>query len=427
VDGAPFVTIYAGGELRGCFGSAEGGPRERLTRAFLRAVDDSRYGVVRPEERAHLAAVISYVDGYRVVDPEEIATQVEAGREGLGVVAEGRIRAMLLPHTTRDLRASPRALLGHLARKAGLRDFRATTVFAFGTDDVVVRSEATSASRGRDPSARAAAWLARLVDADGAVAFAIDARQRRRIATGLMHHGRAAVVVRALSGRTRHARVVGRARAWLRATIDRAIHGGSVAGWPEDRAMQAGTLALAHAAGLDFARELLDLAGDEKVVASPWHAAQVVAALGHDAPTTLFRACVCDLRRRPWAPWTVLAARARGDEAVVREASRALVASLRAGSPNEGGCSTTEVPETALTALVVEALDGIDDADARAAVRRGRRFLRRLQWLGEAVPANLDPKLADGAFPISPVVDLMRCDVVAHALLALGRLDQRRV
>jgi hypothetical protein len=236
----------------------------------------------------------------------------------------------------------------------------------------------------------------------------------------MMHHGRAAGVVRALDAHLPHAAVAQRARAWLRGAIERALRGGAVDGWPTELAMQAGTLALAQMAGLDFTRELAELARAEALHASPWHAAQVVAALGTDAPAPLWDRCVADRATRPWAPWTVLAARARRDPGVVGDASRALVASLRSSSPNEGGCNTTEVPETALTALVVEALAGLDDADARAAVRRGRRFLSRLQLVGDAVPAPLDPALADGAFPASPVVDLLRCDVVAHALQALG-------
>jgi hypothetical protein len=45
--------------------------------------------------------------------------------------------------------------------------------------------------------------------------------------------------------------------------------------------------------------------------------------------------------------------------------------------------------------------------------------LRRWQLLGDRIPAALEPKLIRGAFPISPVVDAARCDVTAHALLAL--------
>jgi AMMECR1 domain-containing protein len=419
---APFVTVYAGGVLRGCFGCAEGPPRDRLSRAFLRALEDSRYGLVRAEERGHLTMVVSYATGPHVVDPERVGDQVEAGVEGLGVIKDGRTRAMLLPHVTRDLRAGPRDLLAHLGRKAGLADWSDATVFAFRTEDVIVRSGVRRRSvREGDSGARAAAWLARLVAPDGTITFAVDPRRRERFPTGIMHHGRAAVVVRALEGHAAHARTVARARTWLRRAIERALRGDPLEGWPADPAMQAGTLALAQLAGIDCGMELAERARTEAVLASAWHGAQVVTALGVAAPDALWRSCIRDLSQRPWAPWTVLAARARRDAATVREASRALVASLRSSPPNEGGCGTTDVPETALTALVVEALDGLDDAEARDAVRRGRRFLTRLQLLGEDVPAPLDPHLADGAFPASPIVDVLRCDVVAHALLALGR------
>ena len=418
---APFVSVYAGGVLRGCFGCAEGPARNRLSRAFLRALEDSRYGLVRAEERGNLAVVVSYATGPHAVNPEQVGAQIEAGTEGLGVIQDGRVRAMLLPHVTRDLRAGPRDFLAHLGRKAGVTHWGEVTVFAFRTEDVIVRAGARRrAPRQGDARVRAAAWLARLVAPDGTITFAVDPRKRERFDTGPMHHGRAAVVVRALEGRAGHARAVARARAWLRRAIEDALRGDEVEGWPADSATQAGTLALAHRAGIDCGRELTERAGADAVLAAPWHGAQVAAALGPAAPEALWRACVRDLSQRPWAPWTVLAARARGDTATIREGARALVASLRSSSPNEGGCSTTEVPETALTALVVEALDGLDDADARDAVRRGRRFLTRLQLLGEDLPAPLDPNLADGAFSASPVVDLLRCDIVAHALLALG-------
>lgn len=420
-DATPFVTIYAGGALRGCFGSAEGRPAERLTRAFLHALEDSRYGSVRPAEREGLAAVVSYALSERPVDPERVSEQVEAGVEGLGVVKDGRVLAMLLPHVTRDLAASPKQLLTHLARKTGLTTWARATVVAFRTEDVIVRFGARAVPMlGGDRRTRAAAWLARLVARDGAVTFAVDARKRERSATGVMHHGRAAVVVRALAEQGGHGRVVGRARSWLRDEIERALGGGSVEGWPSDLAMQAGTLALAHTAGVEFATALRERASQASLRAAPWHAAQVVAALGKDAPEPLWRACVDDLSARPWAPWTLIAARARGDGRVTGRTAPALVACLRFLPPNEGGCATTEVPETALTALVVEALDGLEGAEARRAVERGRGFLRGLQWLGEHIPAPIDPRLADGAFPASPVVDLLRCDVVAHALLALG-------
>jgi AMMECR1 domain-containing protein len=419
-DAMPFVTLYAAGVLRGCFGCAEGPPNERLTRAFLRALEDSRYGLVRAGERRDLAAVVSYPVAPRPVDPDRVAAEVEAGAEGLGAIADGCLQAMLLPHSAHDLQAGPREFLSHLARKAGSNDWTRTTVIAFRTQDVVVRrGEPGPRADAAAPKARAAAWLDRLVARDGAVAFAVDARRRHRSASGPMHHGRAAVALRALRTQASHERSARRAARWLDGEIRRALGGHAVEAWPDDPAMRAGTLALAVMAGLDFTRELAAIC-NEGLSVSPWYAAQAVTALGDLAPEPLWSACVRDLENRPWAPWTLLAASARHDAEVMRRTSQVLMASLRDEPPHRGGCSTTEVPETALTALVVEALSGIDDPQARAAVGRGRRFLRRLQLVGERIPAALEPGLAEGAFPASPVVDLGRCDVVGHALLALG-------
>jgi AMMECR1 domain-containing protein len=421
-DATPFVSIYADGVLRGCFGAHEGGPGERLTRAFLRALEDSRYGTVRSAERGRLTVVVSYVRATRVIDPERIEEQVEVGSDGIAVIREGHPPVVLLAHVARDLRANARELLARLARKAGLADWAGCTLFALRTEDIVVRpGERTASEATCDGRAMAASWLARLVGGDGAVAFAIDARTRQRLRTGPMHHGRAAVAVRALRERGNHPRVTARARAWLASEITKGLRGDPVDGWPGEPAMLAGTVALAQMAGIDFRRELAEVAASAAVHASPWHGAQVVAALGRDAPESLWRACVEDLAVRSWAPWTVLAARARDDADVAYRASRALCASIRTEAPHAGGCGTTQVPETALTALVVEALDGLCDADARAAVERARRFLRRAQLVRGSIPAPLDPGLANGAFPASPVVvDYLRCDVAGHALLAMG-------
>jgi AMMECR1 domain-containing protein len=421
-DATPFVSIYADGVLRGCFGGHEGGPGERLARAFLRALEDSRYGMVRSAERGRLAAVVSYVRSTRVVDPERVEEQVEVGSDGIAVIKKGRPPVVLLPHVARDLRADARELLARLARKAGLADWGGCTLFALRTEDIVVRSgERPAQEDARDCRAMAASWLARLVGSDGAVAFAVDARTRQRLSTGPMHHGRAAVAVRALQERGSHPRLAQRARAWLDAEIAKGMRGDAVEGWPREPPMIAGTLALAQMAGIDLRRELAEVATSTALHASPWHGAQVVAALGRNAPESLWRACVDDLAVRSWAPWTLLAARARDDGDVAYRASRPLCASIRTAAPHAGGCGTTQVPETALTALVTEALDGLRDADARAAVERARRFLRGAQLVGGSIPAPLDPDLANGAFPASPVVvDYLRCDVAGHALLAMG-------
>lgn len=79
----------------------------------------------------------------------------------------------------------------------------------------------------------------------------------------------------------------------------------------------------------------------------------------------------------------------------------------------------TPVPQTAVTALAVESLARHAEPWARAAVARGRGFLARMQLLGSHIPAALDPTLSHGAFCASPSVDTLRCDVTAHALLAM--------
>jgi AMMECR1 domain-containing protein len=425
-DATPFVTVYAHGVLRGCFGSHDGSPAERVTRAFLRAMEDSRYGGVRPEERDRLSLVLSYVRSLRPIDPERVSEQLAAGSEGVGVIRPGKAPVLLLPHVARDLGAGPRELLAALAHKSGVPDWHEARLFAVRTDDIVVRSgERRAAATSPDPCAAAAAWLARIVGADGAVAFAVDARHRRVIATGTMHHGRAAVALRALEAQGGNPRSARRAKAWLQREIERALGGHVVLGWPSEPAMVAGTLALAHMAGLDVRPALAEAARDGALRSSPWYAAQVVAALGDDAPALLWRACVDDLAGRPWAPWTLVAARARRDAEVTGLAAPALCASIRVAAPYKGGCSVATVPETAVTALVIEALDGLPDPHARQAVSRGRAFLRALHLVGDSLPAPLDPVLACGAFPASPVVDILRCDVVGHALLAMRRSTER--
>jgi AMMECR1 domain-containing protein len=419
----PFVSLYAGGRLRGCFGSDEGRcGGERLCRAFLRALEDQRFGGVAPGERRALVAEASYVRAPVAVSPERVLETIEPGTHGVALGRAGAPAVLFLPDVARDQQLGAHDLLRALARKAGLPEeaWRSCALALFETSRVVVRPgerrERSGAARDR-----AAAWLGRLVGEDGAVAFAIDPRSGRRAASGPMHHGRAAVVLAALAAHGGHDRALARGRAWLGGTIARALAGRPVAGWPDDPAVVAGTLALAVLAGAAGEGVLATFAAAKTaaIARSPWHAAQVATALGPGAPVALYRACARDLASRPWAPWTATAARARGDAALLARAERALAASLRRAPPHAGGVDATPVPEIALTAAAAEALGPSRSPAARAAAARARAFLERWQLLGEAIPAALDPGLAEGAFPISPVCDTLRCDVTAHALLAL--------
>src|SRR6185295_19550739 len=56
----PIVSVYTAGVLRGCAGSIEGAPGERLSRAFLHAESDLRFGGIAPRLRAHLVAQAAY-------------------------------------------------------------------------------------------------------------------------------------------------------------------------------------------------------------------------------------------------------------------------------------------------------------------------------------------------------------------------------
>src|SRR6202041_3464070 len=134
--------------------------------------------------------------------------------------------------------------------------------------------------------------------------------------------------------------------------------------------------------GVDVKRSRLAMAGDPDVLGVPWHAGQVAAALGGDAPDALVRSCVAALATRAWAPWTVLALANRplvASEDYAR-AVQALVASVRTEGPHRGGVSMTPIPEVALTALTVEALRSVRPTRAvREAIQRGTAFVSAWQ------------------------------------------------
>jgi hypothetical protein len=96
-----------------------------------------------------------------------------------------------------------------------------------------------------------------------------------------------------------------------------------------------------------------------------------------------------------------------------------LRASTRESAPHEGGVGFASVPEIALTALTVEALVHANDAESRRSVARAREFLLGWQNHPARPRGPVDPEVARGGFPLSPVNDMLRADVTAHALLAL--------
>jgi AMMECR1 domain-containing protein len=422
-DATPFVALYAHGRLRGCFGSDEGPPGERLARAFLRALMDVRFGGIGSADRASLVAEVSYVTSVRPRSFDRLMTDLETGTHGVGLLSERGAPVVLLPSVARDGGLTSAQLLDALARKAGLADaqqLRRVETFLFETDVVVCRTGGARAG-ARDARDLAAKWLSEIVSAEGEVLFAIDGRTGMSQRFGPMHHGRSAAVLQALRRHGGYPHEVARGLRRLEHAIREGLAGRAPPGWPSDPVRVGGTVALALLAGANVEAELAQLACEHADLARvPWHAAQVVAALGHKAPAPLWQACVASLEHEPWAPWTVLAARARADRAVIERAEPVLVGSVRQSSPHVGGVAahaTTHVPEIAITALTAEALAVSPDRAARAAVRRARAFLERWQ-ITERGPACA-ATAAFGAFPASPVSMLLRGDMTGHALGAL--------
>jgi hypothetical protein len=424
----PIVAIYDAGTLRGCSvwrGGGTGG--ERLARAFLGATASLDPG-------AELAAQAFYPRSVRWLrDPAEL----EVGTEGIALVRRGEPPVLLMPQVARDHLVDGRGMAALLAAKAGLTGLPpGARLIAWTVDSVVARTndvEARSlrAARRADADAAdyAAAWLARMIDARGHVAFAVDARTRTLQPTGPLWHARSAIAIEALAAHGGYAPAVARARRWLGGEVERALAGSRVEGWPDDRASVLGThdrasvlgtLALACLAGVRAEHRLRALVASWRTLVRspvwPWHAGQVACALGRDTPRELWAWCVDDLARRPFAPYTALAARIAGDEPAYRRAAAAVAASIRRAPPHRGGASATELPETALTAVAAHALAG---SRAHRAHADALAFVAARQLLPEHIPAPLDPVLALGAFSATPVDDVLRADITAHALLAM--------
>jgi AMMECR1 domain-containing protein len=430
-DAMPFVSLYVRGQLRGCFGSDEGPTGERLVRAFLRALYDVRFGGIRPGDRAVLAAQLSYPRRPRAIAAERVLDEIEPGTHGLGLLAAGGEAVILLPQVARDESLDGRGLLEAIAQKAGLAPdaWQYSELALFETDDVVAWPRGATPAHDASPLRLAARWLRGLVQPDGEVVFGVDGRSGALERHGVMHHGRVAVALRALqawadsTGSHAERASLDRARRVLGQEVAEALAGARVPGWPDDRAMIGGTLALVAMAepraDLVTALERFAAAAEAEIAAAPWYAAQVAAVLGARTPARLWRACVRDLEDRPWAPWTAIAARSLGDEPTRRRCERALVAALRPEPPFAGGAAVTTPPETALTALTMEALAGARSAAARRALTRARSFLLSRQWRSDTLVAAVDPGVALGGFALSPVSTALRCDVTGHAILAL--------
>ncbi|HET9929383.1 MAG TPA: AMMECR1 domain-containing protein [Polyangiaceae bacterium] len=406
----PIVSLYVHGELRGCQAHGGGAPEQRLARAFLAASADQRFRALTPDEREQIVAQVSYARRLRQISVKHVKAEFVAGVHGLMLVAaEGPV--LLVPDVARDLALDEEGFVGVLEQKANSpRDaWGKLELFAFETERVVARTDGYWA---RQPALPAVLnWLAQQVELDGRVRFGLDSRSGESLHRGFLRHARTASVVQALSVDSTTAPTAARARTWLTNELERGHSGQTVDDWPDDAAGIAATWALASLAGIRCEAVLGELARAPALHAEPWHAAQVVAALGQDAPTALWQVCVDSLAREPFAPWTAIAAHRRSDEATFERAIRMLVERL---PPREFGF----VAEPALAGLTLEALALSSNSEVGSRRAEALELLRQSQLWADSDPAPL-ASWVHGAFPLAANQSLLRCDASAHAALAL--------
>jgi AmmeMemoRadiSam system protein A len=123
-DGASFVTLTAGGRLRGCIGSllawrALG--EDVADNAVSAATRDPRFPPLGPAELADVGIEVSVLSAPAPVPASSRAdalAQLRPGIDGVIVSDAGR-RATFLPQVWQDL-PDPELFMGHLLRKAGL-------------------------------------------------------------------------------------------------------------------------------------------------------------------------------------------------------------------------------------------------------------------------------------------------------------------
>ncbi|HSO42319.1 MAG TPA: AmmeMemoRadiSam system protein A [Rhodospirillales bacterium] len=124
VDGACFVTLKHGGELRGCVGS----PRAHrpliddvAANAFAAAFADTRFPPLRPAERQDLSlsvTVLSPPEALVFANEAALCSQLRPHVDGLIIECDGR-SAVFLPQVWEVLPA-PGLFLEQLKMKAGL-------------------------------------------------------------------------------------------------------------------------------------------------------------------------------------------------------------------------------------------------------------------------------------------------------------------
>lgn len=116
--GRSFVTLYGPKSIRGCVGCYEStlALADSIPRLAISASQDTRFG--RPDPAEPLKIEIHILTPPRRISQ---SSQIEIGRHGVFLKAEGR-RGLLLASVATRLNLSPREFMRELARKAGVSD-----------------------------------------------------------------------------------------------------------------------------------------------------------------------------------------------------------------------------------------------------------------------------------------------------------------
>lgn len=118
-DGAAFVTLRMGDDLRGCIGHVEAHmPLWQSVRdmAAAAAERDTRFTPVRPDEVPRLGIEISVLSPMTPIQPADI----RVGTHGLYVRREGVASGLLLPQVAVEWEWTPAEFLRRTFEKAGL-------------------------------------------------------------------------------------------------------------------------------------------------------------------------------------------------------------------------------------------------------------------------------------------------------------------
>ena len=144
--GACFVSLHVGKELRGCIGRTEASKRlvdQLLDNAWAAAFRDPRFPALKPDEFARLSFEVHVLTPMHPLpfgSLPDLYAQLRRGVDGLQLETETR-RGVFLPVMWEQL-PEPRDFVGHLLRKAGIRDSERFSAQRFEAEVFVNRSSA---------------------------------------------------------------------------------------------------------------------------------------------------------------------------------------------------------------------------------------------------------------------------------------------